>query len=107
MKTVKQKLEEKLVKLEKQFPELVSNQMHLGTKDHPNYNAWLETSAKVGMLTLRKWRNLKYILSVWNSIDPTNLRKIYLEITSYLRGHDMSYYSRLLETELKQQREGN
>tara|TARA_B110000977_G_scaffold197203_1_gene279163 strand:+ start:2966 stop:3289 length:324 start_codon:yes stop_codon:yes gene_type:complete len=104
MKTVKQKLETKLAKWEKEFPELIINQMHLGTKDHPNYNAWLSTSAKVGMVILHEWRRLRHILSVWNSLDLSEPNAVYSNIASYLRQSKMSYYARLLEKELRQQK---
>jgi len=103
MITVKQKLENKLAKWEKQFPQLVINQMHLGTKDHPNVKLWNETSNLVGTEILHKWRKLKYVLKIWDSSNEPKIN--YNNITSYLRSHRMSYYARLFEKEYKQQKE--
>ena len=106
MTTVKQKLEKKLSKWEKQFPELITNQMHLGTKDHPSIDLWNETSNLVGTVILHSWRKLKYLLNVWNTLesyDPYDPRMVYMNINSYLRQNDMGYYARLFEKEFKQQ----
>jgi hypothetical protein len=36
MKTVKQKLEAQVKRIEDTFPQLITNQMYLGAKDHPD-----------------------------------------------------------------------
>jgi hypothetical protein len=48
MKTVKQKLEAQVKRIEDTFPQLITNQMYLGTKDHPDLKLWNETSWLVG-----------------------------------------------------------
>jgi hypothetical protein len=80
MKTVKQKLEAQVKRIEDTFPQLITNQMYLGTKDHPDLKLWNETSWLVGSWTLSKWRNLKYILKVWNSLDLSKPNAVVLEI---------------------------
>lgn len=99
MTTVKQKLEQQLKKIVNKFPELVENQMHLGSKDHPNFEAWKQTSLKVSTDTLLKYRTLRYILNFWNyaeeASDVKNKTLDYL-----LRQNKMYNLAKLLRQEI-------
>jgi hypothetical protein len=103
MKTVKQKLEIQLKKIEDKFPELIINQMYLGSKDHPNVNLRNETSAIVGMETLNKWRGLKFILKVWNSLDLSKPNAVIMGVDSLLRNNGYYHLAKLLREELKKE----
>ena len=74
MKTVKQKLEEQYKKIVDKFPELVLNQMHLGSGNHPNFKIWEETSLKVSRDTLEKYKTLRHILNVWNADKVSDVK---------------------------------
>jgi hypothetical protein len=101
MKTVKQKLEAQVKRIEDTFPQLITNQMYLGTKDHPDLKLWNETSWLVGSWTLSKWRNLKYILKVWNSLDLSKPNAVVLEIDHLLRKSGYYHLAKLLREEQK------
>jgi hypothetical protein len=101
MKTVKQKLEAQVKRIEDTFPQLITNQMYLGTKDHPDVKLWNETSWLVGSWTLSKWRNLKYILKVWNSLDLSKPNAVVLEIDHLLRKSGYYHLAKLLREEQK------
>ncbi len=72
MKTVKQKLEGQYKKIVDKFPELIANQMHLGSGNHPNFKVWEETSSKVSTDTLEKYKTLRYILNAWNTDEASD-----------------------------------
>jgi hypothetical protein len=93
MKTVKQKLEAQVKRIENTFPQLITNQMYLGAKDHPDAKLYNETSSLVGIGTLSKWRKLKYILKVWNSLNVDTL----------LRDNGYYHLAKLLREEFKKE----
>lgn len=74
MTKVKQKLEQQLKKIVDKFPELVTNQMHLGVGGHPNIEAWKQTALKVSTDTLNKYRTLRFILNVWNADEVSDVK---------------------------------
>ena len=94
MKTIKQKLENQLKKIVNKFPDLVTNQMHLGVNGHPNIEIWKQTALKVSTDVLNKYRTLRYILNVWNS-DETKLDYV-------LKENKMYNLAKLLREEKKQ-----
>lgn len=94
MKTVKQKLENQLKKIVNKFPDLVTNQMHLGVCGHPNIEIWKQTALKVSTDILNKYRTVRYILNVWNS-DETKLDYV-------LKENKMYNLAKLLREEKKQ-----
>jgi hypothetical protein len=94
MKTIKQKLENQLKKIVNKFPDLVTNQMHLGVSGHPNIEIWKQTALKVSTDVLNKYRTLRYILNVWNS-DETKLDYV-------LKENKMYNLAKLLREEKKQ-----
>jgi hypothetical protein len=97
MKTVKQKLENQLKKIVNKFPDLVTNQMHLGVGEHPNTEIWKQTALKVSTDILNKYRTVRYILNVWNS-DETKLDYV-------LKENKMYNLAKLLREEKNQQQE--
>ena len=101
MKTVKQKLEAQVKRIEDTFPQLITNQMYLGAKDHPDAKLYNETSSIVGMGTLFKWRRLKYILKVWNSLDLSKPNAVVLNIDNLLRHNGYYHLAKLLSEEQK------
>jgi hypothetical protein len=101
MKTVKQKLKAQVKRIEDTFPQLITNQMYLGTKDHPDLKLWNETSWLVGSWTLSKWRNLKYILKVWNSLDLSKPNAVVLGMDTLLRKSGYYHLAKLLREEQK------
>ena len=74
MTKVKQKIEKQLKKIVDKFPELVLNQMHLGSGNHPNFKVWEETSLKVSRNTLEKYKTLRHILNVWNADQISDVK---------------------------------
>jgi hypothetical protein len=94
MKTVKQKLENQFKKIVIKFPDLVTNQMHLGVAGHPNIEIWKQTALKVSTDILNKYRTLRYVLNVWNS-DETKLDYV-------LKENKMYNLAKLLREEKKQ-----
>jgi hypothetical protein len=101
MKTVKQKLEAQVKRIENTFPQLITNQMYLGAKDHPDAKLYNETSSLVGMGTLSKWRKLKYILKVWNSLDLSKPNAVVLGVDTLLRDSGYYHFAKLLREEQK------
>jgi hypothetical protein len=101
MKTVKQKLEAQVKRIEDTFPQLITNQMYLGAKDHPDATLYNETSSIVGMGTLFKWRRLKYILKVWNSLDLSKPNAVVLGMDTLLRHNGYYHLAKLLREEQK------
>jgi hypothetical protein len=94
MKTVKQKLENQLKKIVNKFPDLITNQMHLGVGGHPNIEIWKQTALKISTDILNKYRTLRYVLNVWNS-DETKLDYV-------LKENKMYNLAKLLREEKKQ-----
>lgn len=100
MKKVKQKLEEQKTKIENKFPELIVNQMHLGTAEHPNFKLWEQTVSKVGYDTLEKWKKLRYALNCLNSINHSNYNLVKEKIDYVLKEFKMYNLAKMLRKEL-------
>jgi len=105
MKTVKQKLEQQLKRIVDKFPDLETNKVYMGSKYHngsETFSAYQETCLKVGTETIEKYRNLKYILNIWNS-DKSSADKNF-ELLYQMRNNKMYGLANLLSQEIKQQK---
>jgi len=108
MKTVKQKLKQQLKRIVDKFPDLETNQVYMGSKYHSGSNtfsAYQETCFKVGHDTIMKYKNLKYILDIWNS-DKSTADKNF-ELLHQLTINKMYGLANLLSQEIKQQKNTN
>jgi hypothetical protein len=102
MKTVKQKLEAQVKRIEDTFPQLITNQMYLGTKDHPDLKLWNETSWLVGIVELYlNGEDLKYILKVWNSLDLSKPNAVVLGMDTLLRQNGYLSFSKTFKRRTK------
>lgn len=98
MKTVKQKLQEQYKKIVDKFPELIANQMHLGSGNHPNFKVWEETSLKVSKDTLEKYKTLRYILNFWDADEASDVKNKTLDYI--LKQNKMYNLAKLLREEI-------
>lgn len=98
MKTVKQKLQEQYKKIVDKFPELIANQMHLGSGNHPNFKVWEETSLKVSKDTLEKYKTLRYILNFWEADEASDVKNKTLDYI--LKQNKMYNLAKLLREEI-------
>lgn len=98
MKTVKQKLQEQYKKIVDKFPELIANQMHLGSGNHPNFKVWEETSLKVSKDTLEKYKTLRYILNFWEADEASDVKNKTLDYL--LKQNKMYNLAKLLREEI-------
>ena len=98
MRKVKQKLEQQLKKIVNKFPELVTNQMHLGSGNHPNIEAWKQTALKVSTDTLNKYRTLRYVLNFWNADEASDVKNKTLDYL--LKQNKMYNLAKLLREEI-------
>lgn len=97
MTTVREKIQNFVTKLEKKYPSLITNQMELGTGNHPNYDDYKWTENLVGRDKLEKWKKFKYILKVWNQVD-NGIRPDW-EINYIFRNYGYYHYDKLLREE--------
>lgn len=98
MKTVKQKLQEQYKKIVDKFPELIANQMHLGSGNHPNFKVWEETSLKVSKDTLEKYKTLRYILNFWDADEASDVKNKTLDYL--LKQNKMYNLAKVLRQEI-------
>jgi hypothetical protein len=101
MTTVRQKLEQQYEKLIHKFPELETNQMHLGSGSHPDFKVWEEIKNKVGNDNLDKFKRLKFILTRWEIVEIKEPHNELLEVNSLLQQYKMYGLAKLFREEIK------
>ena len=97
MKTVRERIENYVIELEKKYPSLITNQMDLGTGNHPDLDKYIWTEKQVGDDKLQKWKKFKYILKVWKDVD-NGVRPIW-DINYLFRTYGFYHYDKLLREE--------
>ena len=76
---------------------LITNQMDLGTGNHPDLDKYIWTEKQVGDDKLQKWKKFKYILKVWEDVD--NGVKPIWDINYLFRTYGFYHYDKLLREE--------
>lgn len=95
---LKTKIEKRIKALEIKHPELLSGQVTLGSKDHPDFKAFQHAHMVVGMMTIDKYRRLKFIVKKWNECQTP--RQILLDIGYLFRQSKYYNYAKQLKQEV-------
>lgn len=95
---LKAKIEKRIEALEIKHPELLSGKVCLGSKDHPNIEKFKQAHAVVPMMTIDKYKRLRFIIKKWNQCETS--RQIYLDIGYLFRQNNWYNYAKQLEQEM-------
>jgi len=95
---LKSRIEKRLKALENRHPELLTGQVWLSSKDHPNWQAYNIARNVVGARTIETYKRLRYILKKWNECKTPN--EIKLTIGTLMRYHNWYNYEKILKQEM-------